>query len=140
MKRLLTILSIVVAVAAGTAVIAEDHMNREGAEIIEALQLTPSQQTVWQSAHDEFRNATAPLIEKQRSIGRQIEKDLKSNTADACALGNQMLAQQAVNDQIRAAHDALKAKVAAVLTPEQKSKFDAIASMHERHGMRMSEH
>ena len=134
MKRLLTILSIVVA---ATVVIAQEP-NHEMSEITEALQLTPSQVSVWQAAHDEFRTSTAPLFEKQRTIGRQLEKDLKSSV-DACTLGNELVAQQAVSDQIRAAHDALKAKLAATLTPEQKTKFDAIASMHERHPGMMKE-
>src|SRR5262249_30081595 len=135
MKRILTVLSIIAALVVGTAVIAQEKMNREGEEIIEALQLTPAQASVFQSAHDEFRATTAPLREKQRSIGRQIESQLKANSGDACTLGNELIAQQAVNTQIKAAHDALKSKIAAVLTPEQKSKFDAIATMHERHGM-----
>ena len=141
MKRLVTMFSIAVAVVAGTAVIAQESMNHEIAEITEALQLTPAQVSVWQTAHEEFRTATSPLLEKQRSIGRQIEKELKSNSGDACTLGNELIAQQAVNNQIRSAHDALKAKLAATLTPEQKTKFDAIATMHERHpGVMMERH
>lgn len=137
MKRTLIVLSAIVVLVAATAVIAEEHMRmgpNETAAIIDMLQLTPSQQAVFDSAHSEFKAAAQPLLEKQRTIGRQIESDLKSKTADACAIGGEMIAQQALNDQVRALHDQLEAKVSAVLTPEQKTKLEAIKSMHERHG------
>ena len=140
MKRTLFTLSLVALVVAATAVVAQEKMRMEmgGGEmaaIVDALQLTPSQQAVFDSAHADFKAAAQPLLDKQRALGRQIETDLKSKSADACAIGGEMIAQHAITDQVLALHEQLKAKVSAVLTPEQKTKLEAISSMHERHAV-----
>ena len=140
MKRTLVILSVLAVVIAATALVAQEHMGMQmKTDIAEALQLTPAQQTVWDSAHAEFQTAAQLLLDKQRTLGHQIETELQSTSADACAIGGEMIAQHAVSDQVRNLHEQLKAKVSAVLTPEQKTKLEAIASMHERHGGFMKE-
>jgi len=57
----------------------------------------------------------------------QVEAALKSKS-DACGIGSNMLAAQAVRDQIHAARETMTQKQVAVLTPEQKTKFDAFVA------------
>lgn len=136
MKRISLIAIVVLAVAGATVATAQMH-SREHADmaafVAKQLQLTPDQQAVFDSAHSEFQTATQPLFARQRELGQQVETAVKSSSVDACSVGNLVIAQHAVGQQIQAAHETLKAKVFAVLTPEQKTKAETIMSMHEHH-------
>ena len=127
MKRILVLITITL-VAAVSALAAEGPGPRpreeRGAELGRYLNLTAEQRNVWDAAHAEFAAAAEPLFQKERGIMEQVEASLKSKS-DACGIGNNMLAAQAVRDQIHAAHETMTQKQTAVLTPEQKSKFEA---------------
>jgi Spy/CpxP family protein refolding chaperone len=127
MKRILVLISITL-VAAVSAIAAEGPGPRpreeRGAELGRYLNLTAEQRTVWDAAHADFAAAAEPLFEKERGIMEQVEASLKSKS-DACGIGNNMLAAQAVRDQIHAARETMTQKQLAVLTPEQKTRFEA---------------
>ena len=129
MKRILVFVAITLVVAA-SAIAAEGphHGEGDGAELGHYLQLTADQRAAWDSAHAEFQSTFGPLRQKHRELGSQIEASLKSSSVDACAVGNQMIAAQAVNNQLRAAKDTLTQKQLSVLTPEQKTKYDAFVA------------
>ena len=112
--------------------------QEEHRQIVDFLQLTPAQQTAWQNAHDAFNAATEPLFAQIRQIGHDNEVALKSASPDACAIGNSMIAQQKVFEQVKAQKTALMQKLESVLTPDQKTKFEAYQAaqpqmMMERH-------
>ena len=137
MKKIL-ILASVFLMATSLLVAAEGPSSEEHQRIIQYLQLTPAQQSAWQNAHDAFNTATQPLFERLRQIGRDNETALKSASPDACAIGNGMIAQQQVAQQIKAQKTALTQKLEATLTPEQKTRFEAYQAaqpqmMMERH-------
>ncbi|HYS52133.1 MAG TPA: Spy/CpxP family protein refolding chaperone [Thermoanaerobaculia bacterium] len=98
---------------------------RLGREVAEFLQLTPAQKTAWDNAHADFRTATTPLFTRIEQLGRDVEVALKSKTADACGVGSMLLAQQAVLDQVKAQKETLQQKIEAVLTPDQRTKYEA---------------
>jgi hypothetical protein len=126
MKRILVLITITL-VTVVSALAAEGPRPRgeeRGAELGRYLGLTTEQRSVWDAAHTEFVTAVEPLAQKERGIMEQVEAALKSK-ADACGIGNNMLAAQAVRDQIHAAHETMTQKQVAVLTPEQKTRFDA---------------
>jgi Spy/CpxP family protein refolding chaperone len=131
MKRILVLTTIVLIVAA-TAVAGEGPAprfeERGGAELAHYLGLTAAQNAAWESARAEFNTAIEPLLSKHREIMSGVEASLKSASVDACAVGNQMIAAQAVVDQIRAAKETLTQKQLSVLTPDQKSKYDAFVA------------
>jgi len=136
MKRIALItLTLIVTALVATIAVAQMHSGHEQADmaafIAKELQLTPDQQAVFDSAHAEFQATAQPLIARQRDLGRQIETAVKSSSVDACAVGNLVIAQHAIGQQIQTAHEALKQKVEAVLTPEQKTKAEAMMAMHE---------
>jgi hypothetical protein len=89
------------------------------------LQLTAAQQTAWDNAHADFNNATHALFEKRIAFGRQAEAALKDKSADACTIGTLMLTMQSVSDQIRTEENALQQKLVSILTPDQKTKYEA---------------
>lgn len=111
--------------------------TNEHRELGEYLQLTAAQQSAFENAHADFRTATAPLFERWAQLGHDTEAALKNKSADACAIGNMMIASQAISDQIKAQKSALEQKLEAVLTPDQKTKYEAYKAarpqMMERH-------
>ena len=112
--------------------------QEEHRQIVEYLQLTPAQQTAWQNAHDAFNTATEPLLARIRQIGHDNEVALKSASPDACAIGNAMIAQQQVVEQLKAQKTALQQKLESVLTPDQKTRFEAFQAAQPR--MMMERH
>ena len=116
---------------------AGEHGIEEHRQLVEYLQLTAAQQATMQTAHADFNAATAPLFERWHQLGKDAETALKNKSADACAIGNMMIAQQAVSDQIKAQKTVLEQKFETVLTPDQKLKYEAFKAaqprMLERH-------
>ena len=126
MKRIL-ILIIITLVAALSVFAAEGPRREERGELGQYLQLTAEQRAAWDGARAEFRTTAQPLFQKEGALMEQVEASLKSKS-DACSIGNTMLAAQAVRDQIHAAREAQTQKQLSVLTPEQKTKFDAFVA------------
>jgi Spy/CpxP family protein refolding chaperone len=124
MKRILVLTAIVLIVAA-TAIAGEGPGREERGELGHYLGLTAAQSAAWDAAREEFGSAVEPPARKHREIMSGVEATLKSGSGDACTIGNQMIAAQAVASQIRAAREAFTQKQLAVLTPEQKTKFEA---------------
>jgi len=130
MKRVM-IMSAVFLMSA-TLLLAGNPREREQGELAAYLQLTAAQQTAWENAHADFRAATEPLFERWSQLGRDAETALKNKSADACTIGNMMIASQAVGDQIRVQKETLQQKLESVLTPDQKTKYEAFQAAQPR--------
>src|SRR5439155_850499 len=112
--------------------------EREGAgELGHYLQLNATQRSAWDGAKAEFESSTEALFQKRHALMEQVEAALKSKSSDACSIGSNMVAAQAVGDQIRAAREALTQKQLSVLTPEQKTKYDAFVAARGEGEMKM---
>jgi len=135
MKRV-TIITTVFLMAAAVLYAGEGPTN-EHRQLAEYLQLSAAQQAAFESAHADFHTATAPLFERWAQLGHDTEAALKNKSADACSIGNMMIASQAISDQIKAQKTALEQKLVGVLTPDQKTKYEAFKAarpeMMERH-------
>jgi hypothetical protein len=121
MKHVLIV--IVTLLLASVALAGEEP--RLGRDVAEFLQLTPAQQTAWESAQADFRSATAPLFARREQLGHDMETALKAKSTDACSLGNMLLASQAVIDQVKAQKEILQQRVDSFLTPDQRTKYEA---------------
>jgi len=138
MKRILVITTITLIVA--TSILAGEGPMREregGEELGRYLQLSATQRGVWDSAKAEFESSTEALFQKRHALMEQVETALKSKSSDACGIGSNMVAAQAIGDQIRAAREALTQKQLSVLTPEQKTKYDAFVAARGEGEMKM---
>ena len=135
MKRV-TIIATVFLMAAAVLYAGEGPTN-EHRQLAEYLQLSAAQQAAFENAHADFHTATAPLFERWAQLGHDTEAALKNKSADACAIGNMMIASQAISDQIKAQKTALEQRLVAALTPDQKTKYEAFKAaqpqMMERH-------
>ena len=128
MKRILVLTTIVLVVAASLVAGEPNREERGAGELAHYLGLTAAQTAAWDAAREEFGAAAEPLARKHREIMSGVEAALKSGSADACAVGNQMVAAQGVANQLRAAKESFTQKQLSVLTPEQKTKYDAFVA------------
>ena len=129
MKRVM-IMSAVFLMAA--TLFAGNRREGQSGELAAYLQLTAAQQTAWENARADFRSAAEPLFQRWTQLGRDTEAALKSNSADACAIGNLMIASHAVSDQIKAQKEALEQKLQSLLTADQKTKYEAFQAAQPR--------
>jgi Spy/CpxP family protein refolding chaperone len=136
MKRIVTILTL--AAAMTVSAVAQPGPPPPGGprhdRLADLLQLTADQKAAWASARKDFETATQPLREKEQATHEQLETALDAASPDPTAIGNLMLSIKAIHDQIRTAHEALDQKLASVLTPDQKAKFDAFLAARKAEG------
>ncbi len=95
-------------------------------DLVKFLNLNDTQKAQFESLHEALRAQIDPLFEQKRAADEQLHSMMESATPDAAALGKQMLAIHAIDEQIKAAHEATEAKMAALLTAEQKVRFQIL--------------
>ncbi len=89
------------------------------------LQLSDQQVTAWQQIQKDTAATVQPLAENAKDLHKQLETALSAASPDPTAVGKLAVSLRAVEDQIRAAHEAAKAKRIGVLNADQKVKFEA---------------
>jgi Spy/CpxP family protein refolding chaperone len=129
-----------------TLAAAQDHMRRiplekmnaeNSAAIAGVLGLSADQQTQWDAIHQQLALSIMPIKEQIGPAERQLQALADAPSPDATAVGRQFLALRALQQQIRAAHDSAKGKIDALLTPDQKARFDAMHHAMEQGPMMM---
>jgi len=144
MKRI--VLALCITAAAAFAVAQEPHMmmrhmGPDPGEIAATLGLSAGQKAQWDTIHQQLQATVEPLHQQLASAHEQLESLASSSNPDATAVGTQFLAVRAIEQQVKAAHDAAHQKLSAILTPDQKAKFDSLhkemghgpMEMHMRH-------
>jgi Spy/CpxP family protein refolding chaperone len=126
--RFIAILAILVATAA--------FAQPRAARLAHYLDLTPDQIAAWKQIHTDTAALVQPLAASAHETRTQLKAALESASPDPAAVGKLAIALHATRAQIRAARADARAKLAAVLTPEQKTKFEALEAMkkHRRGG------
>jgi Spy/CpxP family protein refolding chaperone len=89
------------------------------------LQLTTEQQQALRTLREEERETTRPIAEQMRPLHGSLRQALESGNPDPTTVGNYMIQIHTLEQQIRSVHDSFQEKLVALLTPEQKEKFDA---------------
>jgi Spy/CpxP family protein refolding chaperone len=102
------------------------------------LELTQEQQAQWKTAHEQLRTTTEGLRTQAHDARKQMETALEQARPDPATVGKLAITMHSIHKKMRAAHEATEAQLAASLTPEQKTKFDAFkaARGHGRFGGR----
>jgi Spy/CpxP family protein refolding chaperone len=144
MKRI--VLALCITAAASLALAQEPHMKMrmmgpDPGEIAATLGLSADQQVQWDSIHQQLQASVEPLHHQLMAAHEQLESLASSSNPDATAVGKQFLAVRSIENQVKAAHEAAHSKLTAILTPDQKAKFDALhhdmahskMEMHMRH-------
>lgn len=142
MKRITISLALAVLIVGGTIAAGQQHFRARGAAegpsrdmhaqlVSTFLGLNDQQKAVFTAAMQDFDATRQSLETKQRDLAKQEHDLVASGSNDAAAIGALVLQQRAIGDQIKAAHETLKTKLEAVLTPEQKVRAEALHAAME---------
>jgi Spy/CpxP family protein refolding chaperone len=110
------------------------HMGQMVAHLAKALDLTDAQKAAAKPLQDEFLATVKPLFAELEAKHQAVHAALDAN-ADAATVGEAAIAAHAVELQIKAAHEKFATAFAALLTPDQLTKFTAMKAQHEKRGM-----
>jgi Spy/CpxP family protein refolding chaperone len=89
------------------------------------LQLTPDQIASWQQIHKDTAAAIKPLALNARGLREQIDAAVNSASPDPASLGSLALSLHTVQSQIKAVREQSRTRLLAVLSADQKTKFEA---------------
>ena len=145
MKRI--VLALCITAAASFAIAQEPHamkmrmMGPNPDEIAATLGLSVDQKVQFDSIHQQLEANVGPLFQQLESAHRQLDSLASASNPDATAVGKQFLAARAIEQQVKAAHESAHQRLIALLTPDQKAKFEALhqdmahnkMEMHMRH-------
>jgi Spy/CpxP family protein refolding chaperone len=109
-------------------------------EIASALNLSTDQKVQWDAIHSQLEASVKPLFDQHRAAEQQLQAAVDVANPDATSVGRAFLAMRAIDKQIQAAHESTHAKLTAILTPDQKAKFDAMHAKMENGPMMMRHH
>lgn len=90
------------------------------------LALTPDQVTAWEALLTALETTVKPLLQQIAANDRQLAELLKQPNPDPAAIGNLILANRALREQIRGAQETYVTGFEALLTQEQKDKLGFI--------------
>jgi Spy/CpxP family protein refolding chaperone len=143
MKKIIIVLSTALV---ATLAFAQEHrkvmiheMAHDSGAIAAELGLSADQKTQFDAIHQQIQAAAQPLGEQISAAEDQLHALADSANPDATAVGRQFLALHDLQKQMKALHESAKKKVDAILTPDQRTKFDAMAA-HMEHGPMMMRH
>jgi Spy/CpxP family protein refolding chaperone len=94
------------------------------------LDLTEEQQASWKSLHEQHRTDMQPLREEAHDLHQKLRAAMDAPNPDAAAVGAAMLAMKQHREKVQAAETAFQGQLSSLLTPEQKTKYDALRSAH----------
>jgi len=128
--------ALVLTLAAGAAFAGPGRSGREGGALrraLAALDLSDEQKTKVRALVEEARPGLEALRGEGRAGRQALKAALDKPQPDAREVGEAFLRLQASRKAARTQMQAVKAKVDAVLTPEQRAKLDGyLAGMRER--------
>ncbi len=90
------------------------------------LKLTPAQQATLKTLSQELQATTKPIHEAQKALREQLDDQLAAASPSACAIGDTVLDIQENHKKLEAARAEFNTKFTAILTPEQKRKYEAL--------------
>jgi Spy/CpxP family protein refolding chaperone len=102
-----------------------EHFDR----LADALNFTADQRASLERLKSELTSTAQPLLDARRNAMTQLRDAVDNGSTDACALGQLVLQAHGNGDALKAAHDRFEAGLIALLTPEQKSQYDAIKAL-----------
>jgi Spy/CpxP family protein refolding chaperone len=104
-----------------------DHVGK-------ALDLTADQKAAAQKLWAELETRTEPLADQHRAQMEAVHQLLDTASPDPTEIGNKMIAAHAIRNEMKAIHEDIANRFAALLNAEQRAKFDQFRAMHEKMG------
>ena len=135
MKRIISLIAFLTIIA--TVAIAQQPRRMPPPpprELAAYLGLTADQQTQIEALHQSLRQTSEPLFEQKRAEDEKLHSMIETPNPDPTAIGKQVLAVYAIDEQLKSAHEATDAKIEALLTADQKVKFEALKAARHMQG------
>jgi Spy/CpxP family protein refolding chaperone len=129
MKRILLIILIATAATAAPPHARGPRPGPDPAMVAKVLGLTAAQIEQAKALRETMRTTVEPLAETQKANHEQIEAAVEAG--DATKAGTLMIANHQLAEQMKAAHDTFRTAFEALLTPEQKTKFEMMQELGE---------
>lgn len=99
---------------------------RHAQRLAEELGLTEEQQASWKALQEQHRAEMQPLWSQGRELREKLRAAIEAENPDPQTVGAATLAFEQHRKEMEAARQAFREKLSALLTPEQKAKFDAL--------------
>jgi Spy/CpxP family protein refolding chaperone len=114
----------------------QGRQEQRGARLAEYLGLDAQQKTAVQQLQQQHRDQMKPAWEEGRELRRKLREATEAAKPDPQVVGEATLALKAHRERMKTDRAAFEQKLLALLTPEQKQKFEALkaARSFERHG------
>lgn len=136
LKRTLLPLALmgVLLVAVGGYAVAQKRMDHAGHldRLKEHLSLTDAQVTQMQTIFKAHHEAAQPLFTQMRANREALKTTLSTPEPNPTEVGKLVIADNGLKAQMRTLEEKMKADIGAILTPEQKAKFDQRKSFEGR--------
>jgi Spy/CpxP family protein refolding chaperone len=101
-----------------------------GERMAEYLGLNEEQRATWKSLHEQHDTEMQPLRQEGRDLYQKLRAATEAPNPDPAAVGAATLALKEHRDKVRAAQKAFEGQLTGMLTPEQKTKFEAFRAAH----------
>lgn len=116
----------------GSVAVAQGHAGQM-ARLKRALALTDAQVTSIGALLKAHREAVFPIRQDLRARSHELKSALDSPEPSPNAVGQLVIARHGLTNQLRALNEKLQSDISAVLTPEQRQKFE---QMKDKRGSR----
>jgi Spy/CpxP family protein refolding chaperone len=97
------------------------------------LGLTADQQATWKSLFEQHKAEIEPLRQERHQLHERLKAAVSADSPDPTAVGEATLALRKHREKMRAAHEVFETRLTGTLTPEQKTKFEALKAAHHAH-------
>ena len=105
------------------------HMDAD--RLATVLSLTDAQKTQVEQLREKTKAAMEPLFQEHRQLREAVQTALE-NDADAATVGAAVIAAHEHGEKIRAVRDQHETELAAILTPEQLERWNALKDTRKR--------
>jgi Spy/CpxP family protein refolding chaperone len=102
------------------------------AALAEFLGLSDAQQEAAAALRESFRATVQPIHEELRAMREEIEEAVAAGNATKA--GELLIASKTLRDQLKAARENLETQFEALLTTEQKAKWEILQELRELRG------
>ncbi len=114
---------------------ASQNPNREQrlGRAADYLGLSVDQQATWKSLFEQHKAEIEPLRQERHELHERLKAAVSAENPDPTAVGEATLALRKHREKMKAAHEVFETRLTSTLTPEQKTKFEALKAAHHAH-------
>jgi len=94
-----------------------------------ALKLTEQQVATLRTLLADLKETTEPIREEGKALREALRAEIEAATPNACEVGTAALAVHDNHEEIEVARQAFDTAFTAILTPEQRTKYEALKEL-----------